>query len=89
MECKKKQIKVIILNFEFKKVWQAMVATNWEWADIGTPSIREMKVHAAKLLESVSTDTMRGSGGFEASCDKDGDLCLNFKMCEIVYSDYA
>jgi hypothetical protein len=60
---KEEQIKIILQVFDFQKVRDYMISTNWTWGDgdMVVPSIEDLKEAAEDLL---NTDNVIGSGGF-------------------------
>jgi|APGre2960657505_1045072.scaffolds.fasta_scaffold248107_2 hypothetical protein len=80
------KIKGILEGFDFQKVHDYMVLTNWTWANpygISIPSVQELKSTAAILLRSVASDekeySSTATGGFVAHKFPWG-LDLNFAL---------
>jgi len=86
----KKVIDEIIKDFNFEKVYRAMVVVNWCWSSThGVPSINELMLCAQELLNEASkmdTDCSIGTGGFRATKieNEDGEegLQLEFILTE-------
>jgi hypothetical protein len=80
-----KQLAVIMKHFDFDKVYQYMVDTDWKWyRDIegeGTiPTLRQLRKRAKYLLTVVSEKGgCTQSGGFSAR-NITGSLCLSFEL---------
>lgn len=85
------QIKYILDNFEFDKVWQAMRAVGWKWGPEDSrhcPTFTELRRTAKMLLEDAAKKQARYStGGFEAIY-ADGILELNFVLASASTEDY-
>jgi len=68
------QIDEIMDWFEFEKVHEAMVATQWKWYDgdneFGVPTLQQLKKKARSLLRTVAEakepDYISATGGFYA-----------------------
>jgi hypothetical protein len=80
----------IMNNFNFGKVHEVMTALNWQWRDIGVPTIEQIQKEAKSLL----TDMMEqeylqvrhwSTGGFNASYEDD-TISLKF-VVENWYSE--
>jgi hypothetical protein len=81
---KKEQIKIVLDEFDFKKIHLAMSAVNWKWRfDNGSrvPSYQELEHNAKLQLEKVADCKEESAvielGGFEAS-KHNGILQLRF-----------
>lgn len=82
------QVDEIMCWFNFGKVYNTMVATDWIWvgSDTRNPSIGEIRTHALKLLRDL-VDRVRldkeyksiSTGGFVAA-HNDGILSLTFAV---------
>lgn len=84
----KKQIKLILKEFDFKRVYQIMNATNWTWGGMPgddkdfesrVPTIDELKKEAERLLFNLKNEKLLfcTTGGFFA-LKMDGRYCLFF-----------
>jgi len=83
------QIDMVLNNFDFHAVRQAMGALNWQWApENRVPTLGELYNKAEALLNTaVDENTVISSGGFEAAC-VDGGMALRFVIEEVtVYED--
>jgi hypothetical protein len=71
----------IMDHFRFERVAKMMRGMNWNWKideDFRRPCVSEMRTTARRLLNYAILSQCRiSSGGFTASCDKDG-LTLQF-----------
>lgn len=81
---KKEQIKLVLDEFDFKKLHLAMSAVNWKWKfENGSrvPTYQELEHNAKLQLEKVADSKEENItfelGGFEAS-KQDGILQLRF-----------
>lgn len=75
--------KDIMGNFDFDKVHKTMKLLNWKWANIGVPSISEIKKNA-KYVMNRAYELESGycaTGGFEAKVTKHG-LSLKFTVTD-------
>lgn len=66
--------KVLLKDFDFKKVHKVMLALEWEWrmgdSTYGIPSKKTIKETARRLLkEAFDRKATIGTGGFTASYD--------------------
>ena len=75
-----KQIDYIMGHFDFEKVHDVMEFLNWDWFNMGVPSIHQLKVEAEGLmLKLISGNNRRiACGGFEAVKRGNGDISLYF-----------
>ncbi len=59
----------ILKRFDFQKVHDYMILTNWKWRD-EIPSLEELRLTAARLLVETLNDPQEfmsmGTGGFRA-----------------------
>lgn len=76
----------IMDNFDFEKVYNAMVALDWEWRNEGVPDVSDLRKEARNLLKTALKDkTNVGTGGFQVQyfSDKDGQYVhLSFVIDE-------
>ena len=81
-----KKINLIIKNFEWGKVQQAMKALNWTWWNSqGIPTIDQLSTAGEKLLHGVVDEKLQivSTGGFVATrrvVDKEIFLELYFSV---------
>ena len=82
-----KQIELIMENFDFKKIHQYMLSSNWNWANedgFHVPTIEQIKSNAQYLLQKVYFANEKiidiGTGGFTAYKFQNG-LKLTFEIC--------
>jgi hypothetical protein len=80
------KIELIMKDFDFTRVWKAMVATDWKWSDSeSVPSITELKSLAKKLLaDAEESKRWIRCGGFEADYNE-GNLYLAFVLEHVDY----
>jgi hypothetical protein len=79
-----KQIDSIMENFNFENVHKVMEFLNWEWQDMGIPSISQLKLEAERLLLLAVSKKHKiiGTGGFEVLRRKNGNISLYFVVEE-------
>ena len=87
MELEKIQ-KEILANFDFKRVHDAMVALNWEWAQpsgLRVPELDEIKTFALLLIRQAFQERKTESGyirlsggGFSVAITKENHVELQF-----------
>jgi hypothetical protein len=53
----------IIENFNFEKCHYTMKALEWQWFDVGVPSIERLKESARERLSDVAKEIMRRNNG--------------------------
>ena len=76
-EVKRKKIRNILDNFDFKKVHDVMNLIGWKWAFAknGIPEIDELKLEAHRLLiDACTEETNVSTGGFRAVYEDDEKL---------------
>jgi len=75
-----KQIDYIMEHFDFEKVHGVMEFLNWDWLNMGVPSIRQLKLEAERLMLELVSGNSRAiaCGGFEALKRGNGDISLRF-----------
>lgn len=56
-------INEIIENFDFERCHYTMKALDWEWFNVGVPSIERLKQSARQRLSDVSKEIMRRNNG--------------------------
>jgi hypothetical protein len=90
------QIDYILKNFDFERIWNIMLLTNWTWADKNNkhyiPSMKQLKEVAKRLLNEVVKTKKENywkisTGGFEAT---KYNKCLSLQFVitdEYGYSD--
>ena len=91
----------VLAHFDFEKVHKTMTALDWKWADVGIPSIREIKETAEQRLynaieQVLSPDNdshhdvgwLSSSGGFKAMAWKNEDGTLAKIQLEFIVTDW-
>ena len=78
------QIAHIMETFDFARVQEAMCLLDWYWHDTrSTPSIKDLRQTAARLLESIDrSNPYISTGGFTATVDVWGGYNLAFCIAE-------
>jgi hypothetical protein len=97
-----KMIDNIIQNFDFERCRQAMLATNWGWWGLGTPSVETMKDSARSRLKDAVKGVLDrenkihagvsyivSSGGLKATAIKNRYGYVDFLQLEFVFTDWS
>lgn len=75
----RKKLNLVLENFDFKKVEDAMVDLDWEWCGVGYPKSDQIKDEASRLLEEAYGCGCVAAGGLVARYD-DGFFSLEFVL---------
>ena len=80
---KERHIKEILNNFNFEKVHNTMKKLDWEWFNVGIPTIKDLKKQSKILLEDVCKYDIcsSSSGGLKAIKNND-HLELEFVIAD-------
>ena len=83
----KKQITKLMERFDFEKVHNHMVATDWKWSSCeGVPTMDQIKETALQLLHYFEIGTLRlGTGGLSVRTDACKGASLSF---DVSHSDH-
>lgn len=82
----KETVEEIMNTFDFRKVREVMYALDWEWRDIGVPSVEEIRQQARSMLNrcvDLQGKNEEGSGGLRVEYDNDKslqDYCLRLSF---------
>jgi hypothetical protein len=91
----KMSIKSIMKEFDFEKVHEYMVATDWKWSmdkgETRVPTVKEMKKWAKDLLKTLRDDpeiTSLSSGGFTAELEADALFNKGMRLSFVIATSY-
>lgn len=94
-------INEVLAHFDFERVHETMTALKWSWAGKGTPTIRDLKEEAERLMytaikqvvdpnntEHHDIGWIAATGGFKAMAWKKEDGTLAKVQLEFIVTDW-
>lgn len=80
------EMEEVLGNFNFERVILVMQALDWEWHNVGVPSLGDVKKEGRRLLrDAIERKAIISTGGFRAEYNEDYGASLTFEA-ETAYS---